>query len=337
MVPKGIVSSHNQANSADDGLSHWNFSFGGMSTVPLLGKNGIESQGDKHQVCKDPKARIEQGTCKAQVQDQHSGNATDSSGINKRKDSDSRIVSAQAQKSNLANQQEQGKFTNSNSKLSISHNNDTTATMSENMSTDQIHSNNIEQTNCELTLAMLHKESSYKDSAGSMLNKANLVVNFESCNDGTDNTSNDASKPPHKSTSPVPHDLTKLTSNFVRHNNSNNQKKDTNGAEHTLNQNNSTTLFKHGLIPKPGPFTVVQTYATRLRANHARNEVTIVISNPTITTRQGLPAVIFKREDFRVKLASRCKYTLVGKFTNIIPRIELIRKSFILQTQLTGG
>lgn len=32
-----------------------------------------------------------------------------------------------------------------------------------------------------------------------------------------------------------------------------------------------------------------------------------------------------------------CKYTLVGKFTNTLPRIEFVRKRFTLQTQLTGS
>lgn len=31
------------------------------------------------------------------------------------------------------------------------------------------------------------------------------------------------------------------------------------------------------------------------------------------------------------------KITLIGKFVNITPRVELIRKNFILQTQLPGG
>ncbi|KAH0781438.1 hypothetical protein KY290_001036 [Solanum tuberosum] len=94
---------------------------------------------------------------------------------------------------------------------------------------------------------------------------------------------------------------------------------------------------KSELVPEPGPFTVVQSYATRLRANQAKNEVPIELSIPKIITRQGLPAVIIKKEDYMVNLAARYRFTLVGKFTNTMPKIELIRKSFILQTQLTGG
>lgn len=36
-----------------------------------------------------------------------------------------------------------------------------------------------------------------------------------------------------------------------------------------------------------------------------------------------------------MKLTVVCYYTSVGKYTNIMPKIELVRKSFILQTQLT--
>ncbi|WMV45630.1 hypothetical protein MTR67_039015 [Solanum verrucosum] len=36
-------------------------------------------------------------------------------------------------------------------------------------------------------------------------------------------------------------------------------------------------------------------------------------------------------------MPGRCKYTLVGKFINAMPKMEAIRKSFIAQTQLTGG
>ena len=46
--------------------------------------------------------------------------------------------------------------------------------------------------------------------------------------------------------------------------------------------------------------------------------------------------VVLLDEDYcYVKLAEVCKYTLVGKFTNTMRKMELVRKSFILQTQLT--
>lgn len=99
----------------------------------------------------------------------------------------------------------------------------------------------------------------------------------------------------------------------------------------------SAISYKNKLVSEPAPFTVVQTYATRLRANHIASEVPIQLVEPTLTTRQGLPAVIFDTEDVMVKLADRCKFTLIGKFTNPMPKMELIRKSFTQQTQLTGG
>ncbi|KAG5606132.1 hypothetical protein H5410_027624 [Solanum commersonii] len=36
-------------------------------------------------------------------------------------------------------------------------------------------------------------------------------------------------------------------------------------------------------------------------------------------------------------LVAACKYTLIGKFSNTMPKVDLIRKNFILQKQLSGG
>lgn len=90
------------------------------------------------------------------------------------------------------------------------------------------------------------------------------------------------------------------------------------------------------MTPTPAPYTVIQTLAARLRLNQAKNETPIEFTSPKITTKQGLPTVIFNKEDFMVKLAARRKFTLVGKFSNTMPKVEMIR-SFILQTQLSGG
>lgn len=46
---------------------------------------------------------------------------------------------------------------------------------------------------------------------------------------------------------------------------------------------------------------------------------------------------MFNPTDFKEKLAARCKYTLIGKFANTMPKMEVIRKQFILQTELKGG
>ncbi|PHT27304.1 hypothetical protein CQW23_33091 [Capsicum baccatum] len=128
----------------------------------------------------------------------------------------------------------------------------------------------------------------------------------------------------------------KISANFDKHTPKTGQpnqiEKSTNNAATT-----SVVNGKNNLVPEPAPFTVVQTYATRLRANHTKNEVPIQLVEPTLTTRQGLPAVIFDAADVMVKLADRCKFTLIGKFVNSMPKMEVIRKQFILQTQLTGG
>ena len=88
---------------------------------------------------------------------------------------------------------------------------------------------------------------------------------------------------------------------------------------------------------EPAPYTVIQSFAARLRYNQAQKEIPICLNEPIHTTRQGLPAVLIDENDYYVKLAEICKYTLVGKFTNTMPRMELVRKSFIQQTQLMGG
>lgn len=47
--------------------------------------------------------------------------------------------------------------------------------------------------------------------------------------------------------------------------------------------------------------------------------------------------MIFKKEEFIGKLVDSCMFTLIGIFTNTMPRMEVVRKRFIAQTQLTGG
>ncbi|KAG5631355.1 hypothetical protein H5410_003072 [Solanum commersonii] len=42
-------------------------------------------------------------------------------------------------------------------------------------------------------------------------------------------------------------------------------------------------------------------------------------------------------DDFMNTLIVNCKYTLIGKFSTTMQKVELMRKSFILQTQLHGG
>ncbi|KAK6784224.1 hypothetical protein RDI58_017678 [Solanum bulbocastanum] len=90
-------------------------------------------------------------------------------------------------------------------------------------------------------------------------------------------------------------------------------------------------------IPVPAPFIVIQTFAAKLRQNQNQKVDSLNHVAHGFTIRQGLPAVIFKRDDFNHKLVTDYKFTLIGKFSNTMPKIELIRKNFILQTQLSGG
>ncbi|KAG5631323.1 hypothetical protein H5410_003040 [Solanum commersonii] len=131
----------------------------------------------------------------------------------------------------------------------------------------------------------------------------------------------------------------KISSNFDRHtipnqkgqqNNPPNQSK---GPSNT-NENQKT---KKDQSAEPTPYTVVQTLAARLRQIHATHSTSIELVPPRHNTKQGQPAMIYDMDGFMNKLVVDCKHTLIGKFSNTMPKIELIRERFILQTQLNGG
>ncbi|KAG5576485.1 hypothetical protein H5410_056619 [Solanum commersonii] len=82
---------------------------------------------------------------------------------------------------------------------------------------------------------------------------------------------------------------------------------------------------------------LVQTYADRLRYNQAKCDVPITLTAPEITTKQDLLVVLYVKEKVMRDLAAACKYTLIGKFSNTMPKVELIRNNFILQIQLSAG
>lgn len=65
--------------------------------------------------------------------------------------------------------------------------------------------------------------------------------------------------------------------------------------------------------------------------------MSIKLTEPDITTKQGLPIVLYVKDEVVKDLASTCKSSLIGKFIYTMPRVELIRKNIILQTQLFGG
>lgn len=54
------------------------------------------------------------------------------------------------------------------------------------------------------------------------------------------------------------------------------------------------TITKKDVVPEPAPFTVVQSFAARLRQNQAKSYIPIELETPTHATRQGLPAMVFK-------------------------------------------
>ncbi|WMV50084.1 hypothetical protein MTR67_043469 [Solanum verrucosum] len=131
----------------------------------------------------------------------------------------------------------------------------------------------------------------------------------------------------------------KVSSNFDIHRTTH-QRNNQNSPKQTQNKtpvNNPSTRNVTHQIPDPAPPTVTQSLATRLRANQIKNDTPLDITSPIITTRQGYPSITFHEEDFMLKMQGRCKYTLVGKYSNAMPKMEVIRRSFIAQTQLTGG
>ncbi|KAK4709698.1 hypothetical protein R3W88_004211 [Solanum pinnatisectum] len=131
----------------------------------------------------------------------------------------------------------------------------------------------------------------------------------------------------------------KVSSNFdsYRPNHQRNNQDSPRKHQNKFPANNPPIRIINNQIPDPAPPSITQSLATRLRANQTKNATPIDISSPIISTRQGNPSITFHEEDFMQKMLGRCKFTLVGKFTNAMPKMEIIRKSFIAQTQLIGG
>ncbi|KAG5582033.1 hypothetical protein H5410_052660 [Solanum commersonii] len=65
-------------------------------------------------------------------------------------------------------------------------------------------------------------------------------------------------------------------------------------------------------IPEPTPYTIIQSYVARLRHNQSKNDIPIEFTSLVNTTKHGLPIVIFEKDDYMVKMAAKCKCTLVG-------------------------
>lgn len=164
-----------------------------------------------------------------------------------------------------------------------------------------------------------------KDGLTTRVDNRGVDLNMSSKNkSGTNKNQLNQTGPQPKFQPPKPHDLSKLTSNFQKpttYNNNPTQQIPSNIATRNAVPIGNT-LPKSNQIPEPPAFTIIHSYAAKLRANQANNEVPIELSPPIFSTRQGLPTVIFKKEDFMNTLAKKCKYTLVGKFSNTMPKME---------------
>uniref|UniRef100_M1D9I6 Uncharacterized protein n=2 Tax=Solanum tuberosum TaxID=4113 RepID=M1D9I6_SOLTU len=52
----------------------------------------------------------------------------------------------------------------------------------------------------------------------------------------------------------------------------------------------STHKANMEIVPKPTPYTIIQSFAARLRQNQAKNDIHIDLATPIITTKKVLPA-----------------------------------------------
>ncbi|TMW80905.1 hypothetical protein EJD97_013865, partial [Solanum chilense] len=90
----------------------------------------------------------------------------------------------------------------------------------------------------------------------------------------------------------------KITSNYDRNVNRTMPEK----IDHPIG--NSNSFPKKNQTPEPAPYTIIQTYADRLRYNQSKKGVSIKLSEPEITTKQGLPAVLYVKDEVVKDLAS---------------------------------
>jgi len=52
----------------------------------------------------------------------------------------------------------------------------------------------------------------------------------------------------------------------------------------------STHKANKDIVPEPAPYTIIQSFAARLRQNQAKNDIHIDLATPIITTKKVLPA-----------------------------------------------
>lgn len=82
----------------------------------------------------------------------------------------------------------------------------------------------------------------------------------------------------------------KISTNFER----NVTKAATNRMEQT--PANVANFQKKDQTPELVPYTVIQNYADMLRFNQLKNEIRINLTEPEITTKQGLPAILYVKK-----------------------------------------
>ncbi|KAH0716599.1 hypothetical protein KY290_015744 [Solanum tuberosum] len=83
------------------------------------------------------------------------------------------------------------------------------------------------------------------------------------------------------------------------------QKVNANNVRNDRPSGNIPNLPKTDPLAAPAPYTIVQTYADRLRYNQAKCDVSITLTAPEITTKQGLPAVLYVKKEQRMSIAGQ--------------------------------
>lgn len=138
--------------------------------------------------------------------------------------------------------------------------------------------------------------------------------------------------------------LPKISSNFDKHTHTkainhqptpnqilNNVINDTQSKEANTKPNQPPTILA------PPPHTVKHSYVTKLRARHKAELEPIEFTPSKFTTKQGQPVVIFNRHDNMVKLAARCRFTVVGKFSNTMPEWRSLEETLWHKLSLKNG
>ncbi|KAG5585827.1 hypothetical protein H5410_046261 [Solanum commersonii] len=103
-----------------------------------------------------------------------------------------------------------------------------------------------------------------------------------------------------------------------------------------LKKNNQSS-FPNFTITHPPPPTTVPSWGNKFRARNSKNEPKIDLIPSSRSTKQGLQAVMYDRNEYMVNMVDSCKYTLIGKFYGPIPKMEAIRKKFVTQVELSGS